>query len=129
MICTRLPADRTSVPAARHFVRDQLFLAGHAVWPAELLVSELAANAIEHGDGDITISVTLDPVRIAVTDHGGAASDVVVVHGAADGERGRGMQLVDALATRWGVLPLEPGGKTGWFEVERPTRRTGPAGP
>jgi hypothetical protein len=32
-------------------------------------------------------------------------------------ESGRGLYLVDTLATRWGTLPREPLGKTVWAEV------------
>ncbi|MER5767035.1 ATP-binding protein [Streptomyces sp. NPDC001985] len=33
-------------------------------------------------------------------------------------ESGRGLLLVEAVADRWGVVPLAAGGKTVWFECE-----------
>jgi len=116
VIAKQLPADISSVAVARHFVRTQLLVVGKDHWAAELLVSELVANAIEHAgsEADVTVSVSLGPVRVSVTD--GGAGEVVVVHGPADAERGRGMQLVDALAARWGCYP-NGRGKTVWFEL------------
>jgi hypothetical protein len=35
---------------------------------------------------------------------------------ATDAQSGRGLQIVDALAVRWGVRP-EREGKTVWFEI------------
>jgi hypothetical protein len=34
------------------------------------------------------------------------------------------MALVDTMSTRWGVDPRDDGGKTIWFELDPPQRRT-----
>ena len=91
-----------------------------------LATSELVANAVLHGEGTLTISVWPgDALRVVVTDDGGATPHLRRHH--PDDERGRGLFLVDALTTRWGVIPKAIGqGKSVWFEVRaepRPTRQ------
>jgi anti-sigma regulatory factor (Ser/Thr protein kinase) len=89
-----------------------------------LLVAELAANAVRHGrvEGrDFRLAVTLNAhlVRIAVTD-ARAESRPVLAQADCVATSGRGLCLVDALATRWGVGEGELGavGKTVWCEYE-----------
>jgi len=89
---------------------------------AMLLATELASNAIEHGGGDARLdaSVTPDAVRIAVAD---ANPALPLPRTAANAptdldERGRGLLLVAALASRWGTDPL-PHGKSVWCEIDR----------
>jgi anti-sigma regulatory factor (Ser/Thr protein kinase) len=86
---------------------------------ALLLVSEVVTNAITHGDGRpvLDIEVNSDRMRVCVTD---AAADVPRVQPQDDAsEHGRGMFIVDSLASRWGVSPLAPTGKSIWFELDR----------
>lgn len=83
---------------------------------ARLLTSELIANAIEHGTGDIVLSVTRAPnhVRVGVTD--GHPDPPRSRPAELDEARGRGILLVESLAARWGVEPAPDGpGKTVWF--------------
>jgi anti-sigma regulatory factor (Ser/Thr protein kinase) len=89
-----------------------------------LLVAELATNAVRHGrvaGRNFRLAVTLDArlVRIAVTD-AQAESRPVLSHTNSVATSGRGLCLVDALATRWGVGEGELGavGKTVWCEYE-----------
>ena len=86
-----------------------------------LLVSELVTNAIEHGGPyrpdthvDLTIDSTSDGLRIDVADPSTQMPRV----GEIDVKRssGRGLQLVEALATDWGVDTLE-NGKSVWLRV------------
>lgn len=84
---------------------------------AVLLATELVTNAVEHGHGDAYLDASVDAqtIRLEVTD----ASTVVPRPNAGVGrldERGRGLLLIDALASRWGVLP-RPNGKTVWCEL------------
>ncbi|MEV5428336.1 ATP-binding protein [Streptomyces sp. NPDC052701] len=91
-----------------------------------LVVGELAANAVRHGrvpGRDFLLRLRLDEasglVRIEVAD---AAAEkrppVAPPTSSPDGESGRGLLLVDALAVRWGSTPRHPVGKTVWAEVE-----------
>lgn len=90
---------------------------------AALLASEVATNAIRHGrpfpDGTITVAVTWDGVTatVAVTDAGSPASTphVKPSPGGA-GESGRGLWMVNAMATQWGWTH-GPGFATTWFSL------------
>jgi anti-sigma regulatory factor (Ser/Thr protein kinase) len=115
-MCQRFAPEPSSSRAARAFVRDHLEHAGVDVWPAELLVSELVANAIEHVGTDFFVHVSVDPVRVSVSDAGPLNGVRVIVPGD-DDQRGRGLLLVSELAARWGVTPHPAGGKTVWFEL------------
>ncbi|MFF3934179.1 ATP-binding protein [Streptomyces hirsutus] len=89
---------------------------------AELVVAELAANAVLHGRVPgrcFRLTLTLDPaadrLRVEVTD---ARGDLWPWPGQAeDGPGalplgGRGLALVTALADHWDCVPCPPGGKT-----------------
>ncbi|MFI6034149.1 ATP-binding protein [Streptomyces sp. NPDC051315] len=109
---------------ARLLATEQLRSWGLPLDPAELIVGELAANAVTHGripgrDFRLLLYVIGDTLRIEVTD---TRSDRApcVGQGAADGESGRGLVLVDALAVRWGVSEGPAPRKTVWAEVRLP---------
>ncbi|WP_242658129.1 ATP-binding protein [Klenkia brasiliensis] len=95
--------------------------APHDLGDVELLVSELVANVVDHaGDESVlTVEVSLADtwLRIAVVD-GSAIRPVVheLDHTAA---RGRGMQIVEAVADRWGA-DEHHGGKRVWVELDAP---------
>ena len=111
----------TSVREARAEVRGQLERWGltdgddDLADVAELLVSELATNALRHSAGRfrLTLWAAHGVLRCEVSD-GGRREPRVCEAGAA--ESGRGMFLVEALALRWGCHPEGPG-KTVWFEL------------
>ncbi|RCG24078.1 ATP-binding protein [Streptomyces diacarni] len=77
----------------------------------QLAVSELLANALEHGDGDIEARVlrVLDEVRIEVTDDNPEPAQLRCPD--VDDLSGRGLLLVAALAQSWGV---SRDGRTTW---------------
>jgi anti-sigma regulatory factor (Ser/Thr protein kinase) len=85
-----------------------------------LLVNELVANAIAHGEGSISLAVEIraDCVRVAVTDEGEELPVLLASSPTAEG--GRGLSIVNALATTWGVDP-EGDRKSVWFEVALPS--------
>lgn len=82
-----------------------------------LLVSEVATNALVHGDGEVRVRVlaTSTGVRVEVVD-GSATMPEKRQAGAAD-EGGRGVALVEALSTAWGSQPRTHG-KCVWFELD-----------
>jgi anti-sigma regulatory factor (Ser/Thr protein kinase) len=106
------------VPAARRFVRD--VLAGHpAAWDAELLACELMTNAVKHAAGAVGVTVAVirrgPVVHVDVIDDGRTG----LPHWRetnGDDERGRGFQLVNHIAARWGFL-RDQGGTCVWFEI------------
>ncbi|MHB1596827.1 MAG: ATP-binding protein [Streptosporangiaceae bacterium] len=127
-----LPAELTSAREARAVVRRAL-----AEWgisdsdgDAELLTSEVVANAAEHAGGPIRLSLRRDPehrsgIRCEVTDTSPA---VPKPREAGRGEeRGRGLSIVSALASDSGVRASEAG-KTTWFTLALGDRiqHTGP---
>ncbi|MFF9090051.1 ATP-binding protein [Streptomyces sp. NPDC014991] len=90
-----------------------------------LIVGELAANAVRHGwvsGRDFGLRLSLDAaaglVRIEVADAASARRPPTAPPSSyPEGESGRGLLLVDVLATRWGSAPRQPVGKTVWAEV------------
>lgn len=111
----------TSVREARAEVRRQLEIWGlgereDVADTAELLVSELATNALLHSESRFTLTMTAahGVLRCEVADAGGGQPRVL---DAGTAESGRGMFLVDALARRWGCHQDGPG-TTVWFELD-----------
>ncbi|MFB4302914.1 ATP-binding protein [Actinomadura sp. NTSP31] len=120
-----LPGIERSVPYVRLFLRDT-FVPGYVAPGDELLadmalvVDELAANGIRHTasgkGGKFTISLWAGRgvLRAEVTDDG-ANGARPVVRTVPEGESGRGLHIVGALASRWGYRP-EGAGTTVWAE-------------
>lgn len=109
-------ADPALVSTARHGVGEAAERLGcESVDDVQLAASELIANAVEHGRGPVTVRASHDGVRlrVAVHDRGGGRPIVGADHGL--GERGRGMQIVAAVAASWGC-DVVGGGKTVWAE-------------
>lgn len=90
-----------------------------------LVVGELVANAVRHASVpgrrfglSLTLDTTADLVRVEVAD---AATTkrlpTTTPSSHPEGESGRGLLLVDALAACWGWLPRDPVGKTVWADI------------
>lgn len=117
---TKLPPRPSSIPAARHFADAALAsigAEGSQRETARLLVSELATNVVLHAHTDMRLTVrpAHDRMRVEVRDDE-PARPPAPRKPAPMAVSGRGMVLVDALATSWGVNGNERG-KTVWFEV------------
>lgn len=118
-----LPGQRQSVGMGRHWV-VRTAAAGGVVGMAnqvvELLASELLANAVVHGGESSPIGVqvrhTATTVRVSVSD--GGTTSPVVLRREPSAPSGRGMAIVEAMSTRWGVDEHAAGGKTVWFELD-----------
>jgi anti-sigma regulatory factor (Ser/Thr protein kinase) len=84
---------------------------------AELLVSEVVTNAVEHGTSGGTVQIVALPagLRVEVTDRSDGLPELK--HPANDEPTGRGLAIVDRLSRWWGV-ERQAGGKTVWFEVD-----------
>ncbi|MGA5283941.1 ATP-binding protein [Streptomyces griseoincarnatus] len=118
---------------ARLLTTEQLRTWGLPSHPAELIVGELAANAVTHGsvpgrDFRLLLYVVGDTLRIEVTDTRGDRLPCRQ-HSADDAASGRGLLLVEALADRWGVVPGPPPLKTVWAEVGTGTTGQRPVPP
>lgn len=90
---------------------------------AKVMVSELVTNAVLHGRGVIRLRASLDRERllVEVIDEGSGFERVVRERSFED-LHGRGLDIVDAEASRWG---LYEGTTHVWFEIERSGPRLG----
>jgi anti-sigma regulatory factor (Ser/Thr protein kinase) len=115
----RLPAHPASSRAARAFTAEHLRSWGceQTVDDATLLVSELVTNAVLHARApvDVVVRKGRHSVRVEVFDEGTGVPQVSFSE--LDSLHGRGLGLVQAVATRWGVSEDHEGGKTVWFEL------------
>ena len=99
-------AEPQSVPLARAFVRSALHArdADRYGEDAALVVSELATNAITHGRAPFVVRLLLRPgqARVEVSD---------------PDESGRGLFVVAAVASAWGVGTASGRDPVIWAEV------------
>jgi two-component sensor histidine kinase len=116
MPMTEIPIGR---PAdARNIIRTRLQdRSPEIVETAVLLTDELVSNAMEHGGGRPRISVEVDASHLRVRVHDDDPR-VLLRPSKIDpsSPRGRGLLIVNALATAWGVDPCESG-KAVWFSL------------
>ncbi|MEU7983347.1 ATP-binding protein [Streptosporangium canum] len=122
------PGEVSSVPAARAWVHGLLAvrLAPPALDDVLLLLSEVITNAVTHSDsgrtagGRVTVHLIRGPgaVHVEVTDDGSTTSTPAVHVPDADSDGGRGLWLVDLLATAWGSSRHDDeAGRSVWFQV------------
>ncbi|MEV4747572.1 ATP-binding protein [Streptosporangium sp. NPDC049248] len=138
VISQRFPATPDQVRSARAFVADILGDEHPLRDDAMLLTSELATNAVEHSvkptgtqpaDVGTAVPEPKDPSRefvvtVAFTPHGviitvqdpGSAQIPHVRNSSPDATGGRGLLLVNDLATRWG-FHRDPRGTVIWLEL------------
>lgn len=111
-------ARSESVPAARRFAVATVGTWGYASMGDEvaLLVSELVTNAVRHTDADGALEMTelVDGVHVEV--HDGSTVEPTVGRGGPGDESGRGLRIVQQLASAWGVR-RRCGGKAVWFDL------------
>lgn len=114
-----LPPDLGSAREARRFVADCASRLGRpeVAELAQLLVSELVTNAVAHARTSVAIQCvpTDEGLRIVVCD--GSSDLPAPRHPDPWDERGRGLLLVESLASRWGTRYVPPQGKAVWFEL------------
>jgi anti-sigma regulatory factor (Ser/Thr protein kinase) len=84
---------------------------------AKLLTSELVTNAVVHGRGQILLRAELndDRVFVEVIDEG-HGFEYDLRHLAFDELNGRGLAIVDAVSSEWGI---HEGTTHVWFELGR----------
>jgi hypothetical protein len=116
----RFHVDPDAPFAARRFVAGLLacrpFVNRVSGDDVQLVVSELATNAVIHAGTPFSVSVSSDGsvMRIAVSDW--SAIRPVLRDGSPAALSGRGLRLVAAVSSAWGVDP-SPDGKTVWAEL------------
>ena len=128
LIRRRFARRPEEVAAARRFVRGGLTRGGltrgsDALETAQLLVSETVTSSLDQsapnrGAGTLEVGYALvgRKLRVEVSDDGGPARLRRRIH-AVRPAGGRGLELVRALASRWGVRESSAG-RTIWFEVD-----------
>ncbi len=130
----RLDSEPQAVPAARRFVAEVLRdlasgrpVPDELVADAQLVVSELTANAVLHGEPPLVLRVTIDEDAVLIELQDGSTVAPVRALSGSDSMTGRGLSLVGALAQRWGVHRAEKG-KVVWARLRRGTEvgRSGP---
>jgi anti-sigma regulatory factor (Ser/Thr protein kinase) len=83
---------------------------------AILLVSELATNAVIHGRTEFEVVVRLSPERLRIEVIDGNARPPSPVMVPTRSTSGRGLSIVQQIASAWGVEQHETG-KVVWFEL------------
>jgi serine phosphatase RsbU (regulator of sigma subunit)/anti-sigma regulatory factor (Ser/Thr protein kinase) len=116
----QLDSGLAAIRAARHFVASEVVAHGgeQVVDDATLVAAELLANAVLHGSPPVSVDVSGDESRIRLTVSDASGRAPVRPAASASNMTGRGLALVEAIATRWGVTPTGDGGKTVWAEFE-----------
>jgi anti-sigma regulatory factor (Ser/Thr protein kinase) len=111
----RFEPSPDTVASVRHTLEAHLERVSPTCREIALLVaSELATNAVRHARTPYDVRVCVGQcVSIEVTDTGPGTA---VLRPAPDGDGGRGLHLVSALAMAWGV-EHRSGAKTVWAEV------------
>lgn len=118
-----IPATAEAPTLARRWLDDisELRVLGQVAFDVRLLVTELVANSVRHAGLDeseqITVMLELSDsrVRVEVRDPGDGFAFPARPHKLGI-EGGRGLQIVAAIAHRWGIDRNEP--IAVWFEID-----------
>lgn len=116
-----LPPAVDSPARTRDFLRELLqeWGAAELADDALLLVSELASNAVLHARSAMVVTASLSAehgvLHVAVRDDQ-YDGEPRVRHADAEATSGRGLEIVQMLALRWGIA-RDHDGKTVWFEL------------
>jgi len=112
-----LPPVASAAKTARRAVEREFAgaVGAERLGDVALVVSELVNNAVVHGEGDIVVKLQVDGdvLRGEVIDDGGGFEHEVRARGARD-ISGRGLLIVEALTSGWGI---HEGTTHVWFEM------------
>ena len=118
MLSVDLPPEPSSATRARRLAREQL----EASYPSDtldtiaLLVTELVTNAILHARTPLQLTLESNPDRVRICVEDESNEQPAVRRYESDAVTGRGLALVEQLASSWGV-DTTPSGKVVWCEV------------
>jgi len=120
-----LPPDVTSPSRARDFVRTQLNTHGPAslVDDVELVVSELATNAVVHAGTPLLVILEGDGLTVLLTvrDNSTGFAPRTRLTSTADTE-GRGLLITDMVSDDWGVDVASTKAKSIWASFSTAAR-------
>ncbi|QWZ08013.1 SpoIIE family protein phosphatase [Nocardioides panacis] len=108
----RLEPSETAVAVARHLVTSYLeerAMPAPLVADAALATSELVTNAVLHGRAPVELRLRLEGSDVLVEVRDRATYQPRKQRPDENDEHGRGLQIVSALAARWGTRPTEHG--------------------
>lgn len=113
-----------AIAPARRWASDLLMAAGvegNVLDVMILLVSEVVTNAVAHAVPPVSLIIKVGEERVRVEVRDCARELPIIKHPPPTQPGGRGVALVDMLATDWGVSYDEIDGslKAVWFEVAR----------
>lgn len=103
-------------------------LAAHACWEwdlpesatsAQVLASELVTNAVRHARTTISFAVTLTPAQLRLSTRDWEPLPVRLQPPTETSQGGRGLLVVDTVASSWGQVSLD-GGKVVWAVLASP---------
>ncbi|WP_347352175.1 ATP-binding protein [Intrasporangium sp.] len=126
----RIPWAPSAAPRVRRTLVEDLTdrgIDGEVINEAEIVVSELVANAVRHArplsDGSIRVhwKVRNGVVEVEVSDGGGPTAPKPSPR-TTWGLSGRGLRIVRSLAHEWGVAD-DAAGRTVWASLGGPSRR------
>jgi anti-sigma regulatory factor (Ser/Thr protein kinase) len=124
-----LPPDTSAPSLARAAAKRCLAgkVSSERLGELSLVITELVSNAVMHGRGEVVLRLQLDEaiIRGEVIDHGGGFEHEIRQRGPGE-VSGRGLFLVDALTSRWGI---HEGTTHVWFELTVSTEASEPLGP
>ena len=84
-----------------------------------VVVSELVTNAVRHAQPPVDLEIEVTPTEVLIAVEDGSPGRPEAGHPPTHAEGGRGLQMVELLASEVGVRPHPPG-KTVWAAVRRP---------
>ncbi|MFC9068823.1 ATP-binding protein [Streptomyces harbinensis] len=121
-----MPPKDSHIAFTRWQVRTALHrrqLPADLVYDAELIMAELATNALKHTvTPEIYCALQLQrqAIRVSVTDHGAAQAPALTTPVPAaqwPPATGWGLHVVEALATQWGTQSVGRGRRYTWAEL------------
>jgi len=119
--CLDLGDRADAARAGRHFVERQMRERdAHALLDdAALVAAELLANACQHGAAPIMVCVSSSDGNFRLEVHDGSPRSPVRLAQSLTNMTGRGLNLVEAVASRWGCERSDSGpGKVVWAEFD-----------
>ena len=122
-VAEQFPGRSDQIPRARALVGSTLRAWGVESVREELLLvaSELFTNAVLHGDGQVELRLELLPgcVRLEVVDEGAPEAPMPLEPVTGALFSGRGLAIVQKVATAWGSARAHHGGTRVWAEIPR----------
>ena len=114
------PAEPASAGEARRFVLTALAETGVAGLSdtAMLLVSELVSNAVLHAGTPIEVDLEIDDGSMRLEVHDGSDQMPVRKNYSTLSGTGRGLRMVERMATAWGADAEADGGKVVWCRID-----------